>query len=210
MTQDVKVQKIQEAKPPMTKKQLRSFLGLAGYYRKFIRNYASKVKVLTDLTKKGKPDKLEWTSIHNEAFCEIKKELSSESVLKLPDVEKPFILRTDASDTGLGAVLLQEHNCMLFPVAYISKKLLPRESRYSVMERECLAIVWAINKFKIYLYGKEFVLQTDHQSLTYLDSAKFNNQRIMRWALSLQPFRYRVEYIKGEDNVGADYLSRHV
>ena len=97
----------------------------------------------------------------------------------------------------------------MFPVAYFSKKLLPREQNYSVIERECLAVVWAVDKCKMYLYGKEFVLQTDHQSLAYLDKAKFSNQRVMRWALALQPYRYQIQYIRGEENVGADFLSRH-
>ena len=208
MTQKDKIEKIQDATAPQTKKQLKSLLGLTGYYRRFIPHYAAKVKPLTDLTQKSQPDRLKWTEEHEHVFQDLKKELSSEPVLKLPDVQKPFILRTDASDTGLGAVLLQHHQDTLFPVAYISKKLLPREQNYSIMEKECLAVVWAVNKFLVYLYGVEFVLQTDHQSLAYLNKAKFNNQRVMRWALSLQPYRYKVQYIKGEDNLGADFLSR--
>ena len=93
---------------------------------------------------------------------------------------------------------------------YISKKLLPRERNYSTIERECLAVVWAVEKLVRYLYGTEFVLQTDHESLKYLQRAKFDNQRVMRWSLLLQPYRYRVEYIKGCDNLAADFLSRSV
>lgn len=97
-----------------------------------------------------------------------------------------------------------------FPVCYASRKLLPREQKYSVIERECLAVVWAIAKFHIYLYGKEFVLETDHHPLAFLATAKLTNNRVMRWALSLQPYRYVVKAIKGTENAGADFLSRCV
>ena len=114
------------------------------------------------------------------------------------------------ADTGIGAVLLQREDNTDFPVAYASRKLLPRECSYSTIERECLAIVWAVQKFQTYLYGREFVLETDHQPLVYLQRAKVTNSRILRWALSLQPYRFRIECIKGSDNVGADYLSRNL
>ena len=207
---DSLTEKIKSVAVPKTKKQLRSFLGLANYYRRFIPNYAEKVKVLTDLTKARYPDKLKWEYQHQNVFEMLKDTLAKKPILKLADPTKTFTLRTDASDVGIGAMLLQDHGGTLFPVAYISKKLLPRECNYSVMEKECLAVVWAVNKLKMYLYGKEFILQTDHQSLTYLDKAKFTNQRVMRWSLALQPYRYRVEYIKGEDNLGADMLSRQL
>jgi hypothetical protein len=129
-------------------------------------------------------------------------------VLRLPDPDKRFILRTDASDDGLGAVLMQEHDGKLHPVSYASKKLSGPERNYSTMEKECLAIIWGIRKFERYLQGVTFTLQTDHKPLTYLRSAKFVNSRIMRWAMYLQNFDMRVESIKGEDNIGADFLSR--
>ena len=93
-------------------------------------------------------------------------------------------------------------------MAYASKKFATREQAYSTIERECLAIVWAVQKFQTYLYGRTFVLQTDHQPLVYLQKAKVTNNRILRWALALQPYRFRIDAIKGSDNVGADYLSR--
>ena len=93
-------------------------------------------------------------------------------------------------------------------MCYASKKLLDREKHYSVIERECLAIVWSVQKFQSYLYGKEFSLETDHQPLTYLNKAKVANARLMRWALALQPFKMRLESIKGSDNFAADFLSR--
>ncbi|XP_021346951.1 uncharacterized protein LOC110446237 [Mizuhopecten yessoensis] len=203
-----KVKAIEEAPRPVTKKQVRSFLGLAGFYRKFIPNFAAISVPLTDLTKKGGANKVVWGESQEIAFNTLKKMLTAGPVLKLADLEQDFILRTDASDTGLGAVLLQEDNDKKLPVAYASKKLLPRERNYAIVEKECLAIVWGIQKFEPYLYGREFILETDHQPLTYLHRSRTANARLMRWALLLQPYRFRIRAIKGVDNVGADYLSR--
>ncbi|XP_060070261.1 uncharacterized protein LOC132550238 [Ylistrum balloti] len=206
--EQAKVKAIAEAPTPTSKKQVRSFLGLAGFYRKFIPNFAAISVPLTDLTKKGNPNKVVWEESHDIAFNTLKKLLTAGPVLKLADMEEDFILRTDASDTGLGAVLLQEDGDQKLPVAYASRKLLPRERNYAIVERECLAIVWGIQKFEPYLYGREFVLETDHQPLTYVNRSRTANARLMRWALLLQPYRFRIRAIKGVDNVGADYLSR--
>jgi hypothetical protein len=208
MIQDGKINKIRDAKPPTTKKQLRSFLGLCNYVSRFIPNYANLMKPLTDLTRKGTPMKLPWNEQHTAVFNELKSILIKEPVLRLPDMQKPFILRTDASNVALGAVLLQEHDGSLFPVIYISQKLLPREESYSTIEKECMAVVWAINKLQAYLYGTTFTLETDHRPLEYLNKAKLTNHRVMRWALALQPFKFKLKSIKGVNNVGADFLSR--
>jgi hypothetical protein len=200
--------KIGKATRPKTKKQVRSFLGLTGYYSDFIPNYAAIAAPLSDLTKKNTPNTVPWGGAQEKAFHYLKHMVESPPVLRLPDISKQFYLRTDASNVALGAVLLQEHSDELFPVKYASRKLQPRERNYSVTERECLAIVWGVRKFYVYLYGREFVLQTDHQSLTYLDRAKLLNSRVLRWALTLQDFKFRLHAIKGSLNVGADYLSR--
>ncbi|XP_060070207.1 uncharacterized protein LOC132550192 [Ylistrum balloti] len=206
--QPQKIRAIEDAPRPGTKTQLRSFLGLVGFYRKFIANFAAIAVPLTELTKKGLPNKLEWGDPQEKAFLTLKKALTSKPILKLPDLHKQFILRTDASDSGLGAILLQMEEDQKMPIAYASRKLLARERAYAVVEKECLAIVWAVQKFEQYLYGKEFVLETDHQPLVYLQRAKIANGRLMRWALLLQPYRFRISAIKGKDNIGADYCSR--
>jgi hypothetical protein len=203
-----KVETIKNCKRPRTKKQVRSFLGLVGYYRKFIPHFSTTASVLTDMTKKGRPNEVVWTDAAENSFRTLVKHITQEPILCLPDVDKQFIMRTDASDVGLGAVLMQEVSGIKFPVAYASRKLLPREQRYSVIEKECLGIVWGIQKFHQYLYGTEFILETDHAPLVYLNRSKLANPRVMRWALSLQPFRFRLVAIKGSENVGADFLSR--
>ncbi|KAK7116867.1 hypothetical protein V1264_002473 [Littorina saxatilis] len=202
------VTKILNAPRPETKKQVRSFLGLAGYYREFIPNFAAITAPLSDMTRKGCPNRILWGPAQEKAYQTVRDLMSRDPVLRLPDTAKEFILRTDASDEGIGAMLMQEHGGKPFPVSYASKKLSGAEKNYSTMEKECLAIVWGIKKFELYLQGVKFVLQTDHKPLTYLNSAKFVNNRIMRWVMYLQNFDMRVESIKGSDNVGADFLSR--
>ncbi|KAJ8020240.1 hypothetical protein HOLleu_39778 [Holothuria leucospilota] len=203
-----KVQAVKQAKRPETKTQLRSFLGLVGFYRKFIPDFSTIALPLTNLTKKGEPNKLKWDDRHENAFRTLRRKVASYPILNLPDVSKEFVLRSDASTTAMGAVLLQETAGELFPVAYASKKFNKAQCAYSVTEKECLAIIWAVQKFQTYLYGKEFVIQTDHQPLSCIKRAKVANGRLLRWALMLQPYRYRIEIIKGSENIGADYLSR--
>ena len=104
----------------------------------------------------------------------------------MPDPGKTYFLQTDASDSGIGAVLMQKHDGKLFPVCYARKKFSSAERNYSTIEKECLAIVWGFKRFHLYLYGVSFVLQTDHEPLKYMNSAKFANGHLMRWAMFLQ------------------------
>ena len=163
---------------------------------------------LSDLTRKSQPNRVEWSEAKETAYQTIKSNLTSEPILRLPDPAKTYFLRTDASNNGIGAVLMQRHGEKLFPVCYAIKKLSSAERNYSTIEKECLAIVWGIKRFHLYLYGVPFVLQTDHEPLKYMDSAKYTNARLMRWAMFLQSYNFNVEATKGSENVGADYLSR--
>jgi len=181
--------KILNAPPPRTQKQLRAFPGLANFYRKYVPNFAIIAAPLTDATRKGSPKEIPLNEARDQAFQELKKRISSPPILRLPDVNQPFILQIDASHLGVGAVVLQEDTAgEKRPIAFASRKLLPRESRYSTIEQECLAITWGVKKFQEYLYGTEFIRETDHQPLQYLRQAKFQNGRLMLWALALQPF----------------------
>lgn len=197
--------KIAEAPRPETKKQLRSFLGLTGYCRDLIPRYAEKAQPLTDLTRKMKKKTICW-SPHREAAFQTK--VASEPLVKAPDSERVLVLRTDASDTCIGAILMQEHGDVLHPVFYASRQLLPRERIYSTIERESLALVWAIQKFYVFLYGKHFIVQTDPQPLQYIAKAKHLNSRVLRWRLALQKYWFAIQHIKGSGNAGADFLSR--
>ena len=206
--QEEKVQNILGARPPTTKKQVRSFLGSIGYYRNFIPNFSLIAAPLTDLTKKYNSNSVKWGKNEDQAFTKLKKLITQEPILQIPDFQKTFYLQTDASDMGVGGVLLQEWNDIKCPIAFFSRKFLERQTRYSIIEKECLAIIWSIQKFEIYLFGRQFVLETDHQALTFIDQVKIKNNRVMRWALILQNYRFQVLAIKGSDNVIADYLSR--
>ena len=151
--QDRKIEKILEMRKPETKKELRSFLGTVGFHQKYIDKYAEKGKALTDLLKKGEPNQIKWDAESNESFQTLKTALTQKPILRLPNFEKQFVLQTDASDLGLGAVLLQEHDGVNMPVMYISRKLNAAETRYSTIERECLALFWATKRLHVYLYG---------------------------------------------------------
>ena len=163
---------------------------------------------MSDMLRKGTSEPLEWSDDSLSNFNKLKACLLSDPILKLPDMSRPFVLRTDASNFGLGAILLQYHNSVPFPVAFASRKLLDREKSYSAIERECLSIVFGIDKFRFYLLGKEFLLEVDHRPLIYLNKLKGSNARLMRWALCLQSYRFRIVHVPGKDNLGADLLSR--
>ena len=164
----------------------------------------------SDLTKKGKPNKVDWSDAAETAYRNLKMKVIQKPILRLPDQSKPYVVRTDASDIGLGAVLMQETDGKLFPVSFASKKLNTTQQKYSVIEKECLALVWAVKKYQPYLYGTRFVLQTDHEPLTYLNQARYINNRVMRLAMFLQGYSIKIEAIKGSDNFGADFMSRVV
>ena len=128
------------------KETVRSFMGLAGYYRDFIPSFVKIAAPLSDVTRKGQPHKVEWGEAQEKAYQTIKSYLTSEPILRLPDPAKTYFLRTDASNNGIGAVLMQRHEEKLFPVCYASKKLSSAERNYSTIEKECLAIVWGIRE----------------------------------------------------------------
>ena len=201
-----KISAISSMTPPATKKLLRSFLGMISFYKIFIPKASELTGPLSDLLKKPVREPLPWTRDLLSRFQLLKQSLTSDPILRLPDPSSSFVLRTDASSHGLGAVLLQYHDDYPHPVSYASRKLQDRERRYSTIERECLAIVFGIHKFDFYLRGKEFILEIDHKPLVYLEKFKGKNDRILRWALGLQPYKFRVVHVAGSDNIGADLL----
>lgn len=151
---------------------------------------------------------MQWTKQCDQAFRDVKETICIHSVLHCPDFKKPFILQTDASGVGLGAVLLQEVDGERRPVAFLSRKLLDWETKYSTVEKECLSMKWAIDSLRYYLLGRHFYLETDHRALQWLHRMKDANMRIAGWYLSLQPYNFTVQYRSGKSNVVADGLSR--
>ena len=203
-----KVEAVLAYQRPVTKKDVRSFLGLIGYYRKFVPNFADAAAVLVELIKKGRPDKVIWARECEIAFDRLKKRMISAPVLQVADPSKPFILQTDASDLGLGAVLSQLQSGEEHPVAFASRQLTPAEKKYSVVEKECLAIVWALKHFRMYLFGVQFTIETDHQPLRWLHQMKNTNSRLTRWALAIQPYHFEMKHRPGRLNENADALSK--
>ncbi|XP_073803353.1 uncharacterized protein isoform X2 [Danio rerio] len=203
-----KIQALEKCPVPQTRKDLRSFLGMAGFYHRFIPNFSSRAATLTDMVGTRCPNQLQWTEDKLKAFRDIQGALTTNAVLYNPDFNLPFVVQTDASERGLGAVLLQGMPEARRPVAFISRKLFPREMRYSTIEKECLAVKWALDSLRYYLLGGEFVLETDHKALQWLEKMKDTNGRITRWYLAMQPFSFKVQHVPGKTNVTADYLSR--
>jgi hypothetical protein len=206
--QEKKVAAILSAPRPTNKTQVRAFLGLAGYYRCFIPDFSSLAAALTDLTKKGQPEKVRWGPPEEDAFRRIKEALTTEPVLHAPNFNCPFLLQTDASDTGLGAVLSQVQDGEEHPVVYISRKLSPTEQRYATVEKEALAVKWAVLELRYYLLGRKFTLITDHAPLQWMARAKDTNARVTRWFLALQDFHFDVRHRAGAAHANADGLSR--
>ena len=201
-TEPTKIAAVQQWPRPKTLKDVRGFLGLTGYYRKFIRHYGLISKPLSDLLKKSSP--FVWTSATEEAFQLLKTALTKAPVLAIPDFEKQFVLETDASDVGFGAVLMQEGH----PIAYLSKPVCAKNQAMSTYEKECMAIIMAVDKWRSYLQNKEFIIRTDHKSLLHLADQRVTTKLQQKALLKLMDMQFKIQYKKGSSNQAADSLSR--
>ena len=198
---------VEELKPPENPKQVKSFCGLASYYRAFIKGFSHIARPLTALTKKNV--KFEWGPAQQHAFDRLKVALTSDPILKLPNFEEPFTLMTDASSVALGAVLAQGKADPKGPViAYASKALTSREQAYSSTELEILALLYGCNHFRSYLLGRKVYAITDHWALKWISTLKSPNPRLQRWALALQEYDLEVIHRSGANNTNCDFLSR--
>ncbi|KAF9762429.1 Retrovirus-related Pol polyprotein from transposon [Nosema granulosis] len=206
-----KVKAIREFPMPLTIRELRSFLGIANYCREYIVDYAKMLKPLFDLLKGEKKDSQRKLTLNPEvieAFKRIKEVIAKGLERNQPDFTKPFILTTDASDYGIGAILSQiKEDGRERMISAFSKNLDKAQLNYSVTDKELLAVVKGIENYRHYLLGAQFVLRTDHKALAYLWEAKNPCSRILRWSLKLQEYAFKVEYIKGSLNI-ADACSR--
>jgi hypothetical protein len=171
---------------------------MAGYYRKCIPNFSRIASPLHKLLKKDA--KFEWAEAQEHAFQNLKVKLISQPILQYPDFTKEFILTTDASNDGLGAVLSQGIVGKDLPVAYASRSLNKAETHYTTSEKELLSIVWSIKYFRPYLYGRRFKIATDHKPLTWIMNVKDPGSRLLRWRIQLEEYDYEIIYKKGSLN----------
>lgn len=206
-----KVRAILDYPRPSTYTELKRFIGLASWYRRFVANFAMVAAPLHDLTKGGKKGKrVIWNEEAQQAFIHLKTALTSTPVLKVPDFTKGFVVQCDASNKGTGGVLIQEIDGMETPIAYTSKKLTERECKYSASERELLSVLHAVEQFRPYIEGSHFKVISDHSALQWLHRNKDPHGRLARWAMRLQQFDYEIVHRKGKYNTVPDALSRAV
>jgi hypothetical protein len=203
-----KVEKVRDWPTPRTVKDVHSFLGLASYYRQFMKDFSKIAKPMYQLIKQDEDFK--WGSEQEKAFNELKQLLIKAPVVAYPDFTKPFILYTDGSHTGLGAILEQkDEEGKGRVIAYASRTIRGAEERYSATELEFLALHWACTKeFRLYLLGKPFTHITDHQPLLHLKKKNGGSRRIQNWRVNLEEFTYKVEYKPGRIHRNVDTLSR--
>ncbi|KAK1682387.1 hypothetical protein QYE76_043235 [Lolium multiflorum] len=197
-----KIQSILEKKAPTNQTEVRAFLGLAGYYRKFVEGFSSIARPLTQLLKKDK--KFEWTEKCEASFQELKKRLVTAPVLTMPDITKDFDVYCDASKLGLGSVLMQEGKV----IAYLSRQLRPHEMNYPTHDLELAAVVHALKTWRHYLVGNRCEIYTDHKSLKYIFTQRELNMRQSRWMELIKDYDLGIHYHPGKANVVADALSR--
>ncbi|XP_025822327.1 uncharacterized protein LOC112898161, partial [Panicum hallii] len=197
-----KVKAIKDWPTPVNVSQVRSFHGLAGFYRRFVKDFSMIAAPLNNLTKKDVPFK--WGDEQDQAFNELKTKLCEAPLLQLPDFGKTFEIECDASGIGIGGVLLQEGK----PVAYFSEKLNGPHLNYSVYDKELYALVRVLEVWQHYLLPKEFVIHSDHEALKYLKSQGKLNRRHAKWIEFIETFPYVVKHKRGKDNIVADALSR--
>jgi hypothetical protein len=197
-----KITSIMERKAPTNPTEVRAFLGLAGYYRKFVEGFSSIARPLTQLLKKDK--KFEWTEKCEQSFQELKKRLVSAPILTMPDITKSFDVYCDASKLGLGSVLMQDGKV----IAYLSRQLRPHEMNYPTHDLELAAVVHALKTWRHYLMGNRCEVYTDHKSLKYIFSQKELNMRQRRWIEIIKDYDLGIHYHPGKANVVADALSR--
>lgn len=201
-TDPAKVEAVQSWPTPASVRAVRGFLGLTGYYRKFIQHYGVISRPLTELLKKG--TMFQWTPQAETAFQLLKEAMIAAPVLAVPDFHQPFVLETDACKDGIGAVLMQHGH----PVAYLSKGLCPKNQALSTYEKECLAILMAVEKWRPYLQHQRFTIRTDQQALLHLSDQRLNTGIQHKAFVKLMGLEYTIQYKRGIANAAADALSR--
>ncbi|RVW58956.1 Retrovirus-related Pol polyprotein from transposon opus [Vitis vinifera] len=203
-----KVELIVKLPPPTNVKGIRQFLGHAGFYRRFIKDFSKISKPLCELLVKDA--KFVWDEKCQKSFEELKQFLTTAPIVRAPNWKLPFEVMCDASDLAMGAVLGQREDGKPYVIYYASKTLNEAQRNYTTIEKELLAVVFALDKFRAYLVGSSIVVFTDHSALKYLLTKQDAKARLIRWILLLQEFNLQIRDKKGIENVVADHLSRLV
>ena len=210
-----KLEAIEKMPPPSNVEELRAFLGMTGSLRQFIQNYSITAAPLTDLlrnkefaSKKARKFSIAWGDKEAEAFRRLKQTLTSPTVLAFPDWNSTFVVQTDASSAGAGAVLLQPVGREERVLAFASHRFSKTDSRRGPTERECMDVLWAIKHFGQYVGGRRFTLETDCSALTWLFRSRNLDPKLHRWALSLQEYDIDLRWRAGRANLVPDCLSR--
>ena len=209
-----KVRAIKSVSIPTTVRQVRAFIGMTSYYRRFIRNFSDIAEPLINLTRKYA--RFQWDDDCQAAFDSLKMKLADMVILAYPDPNKEYRLYTDASDQSIGACLSQlvydekEKKGVEKPIYLLSHKLSDTQTRWSTIEKEAYAIHYALQKLNHYLHSAAFTIYTDHRPLEHLLNSPMQNKKIQTWALSMAGYNCTIQYLKGKDNVCADLLSRAV
>ena len=195
-------------KPPTTPKQVRAFLGLVGYYQKFIKGFAKIAKPLTLLTRQQV--KFDWTPVHRATFLHLKEAIVQAPILHYPNPTKKYTVYTDTSDDACRAQLSQELNRTEFPVAFLSHTFMETQQKWSTTEQEAFGVYYAITKWNYYLQGPDIIVRNDHKPLAQFLNGKNTNNKVNRWSLELAIYNISFEWISGAKNKAADCLSRLV
>jgi len=206
-----KVAVVRNIKVPETKTQVRRLLGFFSWFREYIPGFATYAKPLTDLTAKRVPNKIPWGQAQQEAFEKLKELLCQATVnpLNIVDFAKPYNIHVDTSNYMVGAVVSQsDENGGEKPIAFASKKLNSTQQGWSTIEKESYAAMWALQKYRNWIFGAEVVVHSDHNPITYLTEASPKSAKLMRWALAIQEFNVKFQYKAGKHNTAADFLSR--
>src|SRR5690606_28723393 len=204
-----KLSAIRELKRPSTKSELRSVLGLCGYYRDYIPHFAEIAQPLTSLTAKRFPNNIPWSEAAESAFVKLKDALQHATTLFTPEIGKPFYICTDASAFAAGACLAQRNDeNKEQPIAFASKKFSDSEKNWSTIEREAFAVIWALKPFDTWIFGSKIYIISDHNPLSYLTNSAPNNAKLVRWALALQRYDIELQHRSVAKHANADALSR--
>jgi len=207
-SQKTKLDAIRDITMPTTKKAMRTWLGLASYYQMYLKDFSKTARPLYDLIKNSKPLKLSFTDVQVAAFEKLKAELCSGVILHTPCYDQDFVIQTDASDFAVGACLLQIRNGRECPIMFASSKLTLTQARWSIIEREAYAIIFALRKFDAIVFGCKVIVMTDHDPLQYLAKCAPSSGKLTRWALAIQRYSVEIQHRAGVCNQNVDALSR--